>query len=581
VGLAAIQIAKMQGAEIYATVGSEEKIVFLNQVHEIPRNRIFNSRSTSFASEVMEATSGRGIDVVLNSLSGELLHASWGCVAAFGTMVEIGKRDLIGNGKLKLGPFLQNRSYHGFDLGCMIEAYPKRAGEVLQEVIDLYEKGHIRPIDPIKAFPAHPAEKYFREMRQGQHIGKLVISTESVQSIVSAQVRQALNFKSDASYLLVGGLGGLGRQVATWMVERGARHLIFLSRSAGHGEKDQAFFKELESQGCSTCAIKGSVVRMEDVVRAVAAAGEAQPLRGVFNMSMILRDQSFANISYQDRTEVVDPKTRGTWNLHNACVGLPLDFFILFSSLSGVMGQPGQASYSSANTFLDAFALYRRKLGLPAYSIDIGALNDHGAVATSAKIMQHLIAQNKYMIRVPQLLDCVELAIRECATPGSREGCHQLFLGLHFLRGLDTSGYDRIWGRDARLAIYHNSNDVVEYTVASGSSSNAKLTALVQDALTRPEILTQQSTFETLADYIARQLLSILMRSVGDDAVIDLSQSPSDAGLDSLVAVEVRVWWKKMFRFEINTLDMLASPTFLSLGEYAATGLAAHLRGEE
>jgi NADPH:quinone reductase-like Zn-dependent oxidoreductase len=121
VGLAAIQIAKMIGAEIYCTVGNEEKVQYLMSTFDMPRNRIFNSRDKSFLADVMAATKGRGVDIVLNSLSGELLHTSWDCVAEFGKLIEIGKRDLVGNGKLALNVFELNRSYHGIDLGHIME----------------------------------------------------------------------------------------------------------------------------------------------------------------------------------------------------------------------------------------------------------------------------------------------------------------------------------------------------------------------------------------------------------------------------------------------------------------------------
>jgi NADPH:quinone reductase-like Zn-dependent oxidoreductase len=114
----------MMGAEIYATVGNEEKIQYLMSTFGIPRGRIFNSRDISFLKDVLRETDGRGVDLVLNSLSGELLHASWECVAEFGTLLEIGKRDFIGHGKLAMSIFEANRSYAGIDLGHLIEVKP-------------------------------------------------------------------------------------------------------------------------------------------------------------------------------------------------------------------------------------------------------------------------------------------------------------------------------------------------------------------------------------------------------------------------------------------------------------------------
>lgn len=125
VGIAAIQVSRMLGADIYVTVGNEEKVQYLMTEFGIPRSRIFNSRDSSFLTDVLRETQGRGVDYVLNSLSGELLHASWQCVAEFGTLLEIGKRDLIGHGKLAMDVFEANRSYSGIDLGLVIERKPR------------------------------------------------------------------------------------------------------------------------------------------------------------------------------------------------------------------------------------------------------------------------------------------------------------------------------------------------------------------------------------------------------------------------------------------------------------------------
>ncbi|UZP34413.1 hypothetical protein NXS19_002229 [Fusarium pseudograminearum] len=229
-------------------------------------------------------------------------------------------------------------------------------------------------------------------MQQGVHLGKIVVSMDTtVGTKLEVESRkQLVTMDPSASYLLVGGLGGLGRSISRWMIQRGARHLIYLSRTAGTNEKHLDVQQELESLGCKVDFVQGSINKLDDVNDAVARADGR--LKGVLQMSMVLADQSFSRMTMDEWNMAVDPKITGTWNLHNATmsVNADLDFFILFSSLSGVIGQPGQVNYAGANTFLDAFSKYRKGLGLPACSIDIGAVEEVGYLAENQSIMQKL-----------------------------------------------------------------------------------------------------------------------------------------------------------------------------------------------
>jgi NAD(P)-dependent dehydrogenase (short-subunit alcohol dehydrogenase family) len=229
-------------------------------------------------------------------------------------------------------------------------------------------------------------------MQKGQHIGKIVVSMalDSSNSLPIIQAAKAFTPDPDAAFLLVGGLGGLGKSISTWMVENGARHLVYLSRSAGTSNADTMFKHELESQGCSVTVIKGSVTQLPDVEAAVTAAKGS--LKGVLQMSMVLRDQAFPRMTYEEWTAAVAPKVQGTWNLHQATLSCPLDFFVCFSSVSGVIGQPGQANYAAGNTFLDAFVQYRRSQNLPASSIDIGAMEDAGYLAENKAIREKVLS---------------------------------------------------------------------------------------------------------------------------------------------------------------------------------------------
>jgi NAD(P)-dependent dehydrogenase (short-subunit alcohol dehydrogenase family) len=259
----------------------------------------------------------------------------------------------------------------------------------------------------MKTFSAASIHEAFRYMQQGQHVGKVVVSmrdsSEDVDFGSAVEDRKKLTrFDGSAFYLLVGGLGGLGRSISTWMVERGARHLIYLSRSAGATSEDhQNFIRELDSMGCSVQLVQGSVTNAENVTRAVDLT--QGHLKSILQMSMVLRDQALPRMSLEEWNTAVMPKVAGTWNLYYATISAkaPLDFFVLFSSISGVIGQPGQANSAGANTFLDAFVQYRNVLGLPVSTVDIGAVEEAGYGARNESLLRRLKNSGAYDISQP------------------------------------------------------------------------------------------------------------------------------------------------------------------------------------
>ncbi|TPX08256.1 uncharacterized protein E0L32_001848 [Thyridium curvatum] len=589
VGLAAIQICQMIGAEVFCTVSSKRKIEYLTSTFGIPGDHIFNSRDASFLPDVMKATGNRGVDVVLNSLSGALLHASWDCVAVFGKMIEIGKRDLIGNGKLALNVFELNRSYHGVDLGHVIENRPRAGHRLLERIVRLYEEGHIHPLRPIQTFTADAVESCFRYMQKGEHIGKIVVTmnTSDGRPLKSSSSAAELSFPSDASYLLVGGLGGLGRTVSTWMVERGARHLVYLSRRAGQSTRDHEFFEELRCQGCTATAVQGSVSELSDVERAVAAA--RKPLRGILNMSMLLQDEAFSRMTFREWTAAVTPKVRGTWNLHKASLSQqqqqqhgPLDFFLLFSSISGVMGQPGQANYAGANTFLDAFVQYRQSLGLCAAAVDIGAMLDHGYIAENPILLERLTSQGNYGIRIPELLDALSTVVN-AKVPRADQlhsfvSASQLVIGLRSTTSLSDPTNRVVWKRDRRMAYYHGRGQSTGSSeAASKTGASDELALFVRAAVGNPDLLRGAGAADFVARQLALQLFRLLLKPVEDGEEVNVNISLQDAGLDSLLAVEMRSWWKTVLGFDISVLEMLGSGTIMALGDKALRGLREKL----
>lgn len=572
----------MVGAEIYATVGSEEKIKYLTEKVGLPRNRIFSSRDTSFVEGLMRETNGKGVDLALNSLSGELLHATWHSVAEFGRMVEIGKRDILGAGKLDMDVFLTNRGYTCFCLDHLAQNRPSAFKELFQWVRRNLEEGKIRPIERARVFDSSSLQKALRHMQKGQHIGKIVISMRDAEGTIkinTAPVKPAkkLQLDSSASYMLVGGLGGLGRAVSRHLVDHGARRLVYLSRSAGTGPGDADFVREIESMGCEVLLVKGSVTSADDVSRAVR---QASNLKGIMQCSMVLSDQAFARMSHQEWNTAVAPKVQGTWNLHNASVstGAKLDFFVLFSSMSGLTGQAGQANYAGANTFLDAFVQYRNSLGLAASAIDIGAVQDVGYVSQDPALLKRMMLASAHGITEPEFLEALTKAM--LSSPGqsgnnaspdraetSFEDRSTFVLGLGTKIPLSSPDSRAFWRKDRRMAVYHNSSKAIR---DDGGSNSDNLKAFLARAREDATVLKAPGTAAFLAREVGRKLFSFLLKSEED---LNTSVPLSQLGMDSLVGVEMRSWWRQAFGFDITVLELLGSGNLDALGSHAAEGL--------
>jgi NADPH:quinone reductase-like Zn-dependent oxidoreductase/2-polyprenyl-3-methyl-5-hydroxy-6-metoxy-1,4-benzoquinol methylase len=576
VGIAAIQIAKMVSAEIYCTVSSEEKIQYLMTQFDIPRDHIYNSRDTSFLPAVLEKTGGRGVDVVLNSLSGELLHTSWKCVAEFGTFVEIGRRDFIGQGTLAMELFESNRSFVGFDLLLFSTERPQAIESLMNRAVQFYHQGHIKPIAPMKTFSATQISEPFRYMQKAQHIGKIVVTMpRERESLPSEAVHEELSLRGDRAYLFVGGLGGLGRSITTWLAEKGARHVVFLSRSAGNIGDEDPFVRELASVGCRTTRLSGDVSNYEDVIRAVKAV--ESPIAGVLQASMVLRDNSFVDMQWEQWVTASKPKIRGTWNLHNALMREqvePLDFFFLFSSAGAMTGQWGQANYNAGNTFLDAFVSYRHSLGLPASTVNIGVIGDVGYVSENTDVLDSLRSTAQYIMKEPALLDSIELMLKRStprsSSPPAAQGRKRMYyvqksqigIGLRSVLPITAPANRTVWRKDPRMLVYRNL-EATDTSSTSGSASDEELTQFLRGITSNMTLLKSADAAALLSREIGKTLLGFMMRSTDE---LNLDAPLATIGIDSLISIEVRNWIRRRLGAEVTVLEIVRAENLKHLG---------------
>ncbi|GBF65175.1 highly reducing polyketide synthase [Trichophyton mentagrophytes] len=551
VGLAAIEVCKKLGAQIFATVGNEEKVEYLVNKFGIPRHRIFNSRNADFLPGIMRETGGRGVDVVLNSLSGKLLHTSWQCVAPFGKMVELGKRDFLSNGRLDMAPMIQNRSFIGFDLGHWLNATDATLRQMKERFLSWYNQGNMKPIRPIKVYDAADVSEAFRYMQQGTHMGKIVIRIPQDSSAIPlAGVKAPVQFSPDVSYLLVGGLGGLGRSISTWMVEQGARHLVYLSRTAGQTDKDRAFIRELEDQGCRAVCVAGSVVNMEDVRFAIAQC--PKPLAGVYQLSTVLRDRTFSKMTYEDWTTCLETKVQGTWNLHEALQNEKnLEFFVLFGSVSGVCGNVGQANYAAANGFLTSFTQYRRKLGLPASVLELGMIDEIGMASENEAALQNARSTSLRLVYENELIEGVRLAVYQCRNPPPANSMtsSSSIIGLGNTKPLSEPGVRPLWPRDARFALYSNLEGNGNDINAGEVNNNIKLLlSMIGQSASYLNTEESKGIIQGVLGMMTRQIMAHT-QDMDDDELAGVN-------IDSLMAIEMRNWIRRNMGLEISLAEI-------------------------
>ena len=581
VGICAINVAKWVGAKIYATVGSEEKASFLTNEFGIPRNRIFNSRDSTFLNDIMEATSGVGVDLVLNSLSGELLHSSWKCVAPYGAMVEIGKRDMIGRGRLDLAPFEDNRTFLGGEISRLLVTHKATVARLLELTLEQYLKGNFKPITPITTFDPENIRDAFRLMQKGSHTGKIVIKFPPDNKLLLAPTVPLPEFRSDVSYLLVGGLGGLGKAVASWMASCGAKNLMLLSRSAGKSKEDQAFLRELNLLGCSTQCFPCDVTDPVAVKSAIDQA--SMPIAGAMQMAMVLRDVGVLGMDLESWNAVVRPRVEGTWNLHNL---LPkaMDFFVLFSSVSGIFGYYGQANYASANTFLDSFVQYRQDLGLAASVIDIGPFDEVGYVSRNLDTKEPLLANLETLLTEQNFLDTLQLAIARSSTKFAPPKLNYPLNGYQNMSHIVHAPQCRkpimdpkngsMWKRDPRMAIYRN---IENASASTGAEATDHLKQFLSSITTDPGKLDEKVAADTIAREIGNCVSSFLSKGDGE---VDLSLALDAMGVDSLVAIEVRNWWKQNLGVDVSVLELTSAGSVEQLGGLAAKRLKEKYTGK-
>jgi len=471
----------------------------------------------------------------------------------------------------------------------------------LIKTLDFITQGKLAPLDPITEFDAVDVKHAFRHLQGGEHIGKIILNLPQDDSVLEAVAEvQPVSFRKDAAYFIPGGVGGLGRSLAIWLIERGAKHLVFLSRSAGISNDSRHLAAELESMGATATMVSGTINDVDDVKKAIAAS--PSPIRGVFQMAMVqrvrvsqapaailprlyrllltaLQDSPFIDLSWDDWTAAVAPKVQGTWNVHEAFLGHDLDFFWLASSTVTVVDQPGQGNYKAGSTFIESFCQYRHSLGLPASVLSICPIDDVGYVAENAYAKRSGIAQGMYFLGEREFLESVEATLGNSAppAPGPAEtlvhppwhSVGHTVMGLRSELHLDDPKNPTNWRRDRRMGLYHN-KPIAETAHGEAESSGLKTFLGTLAGGEAEAILAEESSVEFLAVETGRKIYDFLLRP---ETPVDTSLSLPQVGLDSLTAIELRRWFRQAFGLQISVLEIMGSASLKQLGETTAAKL--------
>jgi len=540
VGIAALQIAQWLGAEIYATVGSEEKRDFLRLMGI---ERLYDSRSLTFAEEILEDTQGEGVDVVLNSLAGEAINQNLRALRPFGRFLELGKRDFYENTHIGLRPFRNNLSYFGIDSDQLMKVQPALTQRLFGEMMALFNDGTLSPL-PFTSFSHTQVIDAFRYMQQARQIGKVVVTYEQPIAPPKNEVlgTAVMQLSADASYLVTGGLGGFGLRTAQWLVEKGARQLILLSRSGPTSEEAQAAIASFEQQGVTVLAAACDITDRTALAALLERAkGELAPLRGIVHAATVIDDGLIRNLDAERIQKVLAPKIDGARHLDALTREAELEFFVLYSSATTLFGNPGQANYVAANHWLEAFAANRRAAGLPATCVRWGAIEDVGFLARNTRTRDAL--QERLGGSALRSDDALKVLEQMLLAPGPSLGVLELEWGA-LARFLPTAEAPRF-------------NEIARASDDDGSAdADDDISALLAD-------LSPEELHSTVTDLLRAELASILLI---DEEKLDIHRSVYDMGFDSLMGVELMtaienrlgVQVSVMVLSEASTLDKLA-----------------------
>lgn len=583
VGIASICLARIKGADVFAAVQSPEQANFLIDELAMPKTHVIQAPSLTKLRRASKKTHMAGFHIIVNAARGELLSSCSKVLAPLGYFIELGRVDVQAARNVVVTSIPDNAIFVPLDPFGPHDSDPVLFGELMQAVNIYYRRGLIGPIQKITAYDVNDLPS---GLSRFSNIGKTVINFQNTDGLIlTIPSAPTVEFDSEACYVITGALGGLGRSLIQWMGDRGARHMALLSRrDISSVPEAQQLVQSLSRCGIFVKSYICDVSSNDQVMRVMQQISSGCLIKGVVHAAVAYEDLTFQSLSHGKWNEGLSAKVAGTVNLHQATLDMPLDFFVMITSALSVYAFATQGAYTAANNFQDAFARYRRQMGLAASTISFSLIQNITTVGTDSSTLGFFERNKAISLDESQFLTLLEPVFLNNKT--SHKSSPRQWFGqwddplsaanLHTYldpRSLGTRRQDEIasgvssssiiprWYSDGRVSLMMRAFlDVQQQSSPPQASQDTDPKNTVAHLRSEFEKAIQEgSDGRTYAMEIVQGAITNVVAEMlfVDAASIDPAKSVADLGVDSLIAAELRNWFLRGLGSNISMLDLL------------------------
>ncbi|KAG4428433.1 hypothetical protein IFR05_016086 [Cadophora sp. M221] len=547
VGQAAIQICLNYGADVFATIRTEEQNTLVENLG-VPTENILREDDPNLKAAIDILSCGHGMDIVLKTSSrDESSGKLWRCTASNGVFIDTASSGPTNSSALDMGPFKRGARFMVLDMDVILRDNLALASDIMRDISISLRSYSFNPVTPSSIFPASEVSSAFHQSTAAEGAGQTTITFSLRDKIpVSCDAQNQLLLRSDSTYVLVGGLGGLGRSLVTLLAENGARHLVTISRSGAESIQAKDLIEKLSNFGVSITAYACDVSDEASLKSAIATMSQNHPpIRGVIQSAAVIRDSIYDNMTHTQWEESIKPKIHGSWALHKL---LPedMDFFVMLSSISGVFGNRSQANYAAGNTFQDALAEYRINRGLPAVSVDLGLMLDIGMVAEGV---------TKTGIKTSEAVGISEDEFRSLMKVAISSSFAGKRVPTQIICGLPTGGMLQKSGLEEPFYFTDPRFQMLKKTGVAKENDRNTAALKLSIGFRLSQISSIQDASEIISLALCERVAKGLQTAVAN---IDVSKPLHSYGIDSLMATDIRNWVVVNIKTDISLLDVLS-----------------------